>query len=149
MTTGITLGLLVAGGAALVAQNLLMTKITGAASTVLVALLMNSAVGLALLSALLIHKTGMNGFGEITRTFQFWFVIPGVLGTFFVFSSIVGYQNLGAAPTIAMLVASQLVFGLAWDISRLDKITFQGAMTATLGVGLLICGAFIIVSRAP
>lgn len=149
MTTGITLGLLVAAGAALVAQNLLMTKITGAASTVLVALLMNSAVGLVLLSALLFRKTGMSGFGEIAGIFRFWFVIPGVLGTFFVFSSIIGYQNVGAAPTIAMLVASQLVFGLAWDMARMDEITFQGVMTAVLGVGLLICGVFIIVSRAP
>lgn len=149
MTTGITLGLLVAAGAALVAQNLLMTKIAGTASTVLVALLMNAAVGLVLLSALLLRKSGLSGFGEIAGIFRFWFVIPGVLGTFFVFSSIIGYQNVGAAPTIAMLVASQLVFGLAWDLSRMDEITFQGAVTSAVGAGLLICGAFIVVSKAP
>lgn len=149
MTTGITLGLLVAAGAALVVQNLLMAKITGAASTVLVALLMNSAVGLLLLSALLLRKAGMSGFSEVSGMFRLWFVIPGLLGTFFVYASITGYQTVGAAPTIAVLVASQLVFGLAWDFSQTDEITFQGALTATLGAGLLICGAFIIVSRAP
>lgn len=149
MTTGITLGLLVAAGAALVAQNLLMTKITGAASTVLVALLMNATVGLALLSALLLRKTGLSGLSEVAGMFRLWFVIPGLLGTFFVYASISGYQTVGAAPTIAVLVASQLVFGLAWDFSQMDKITFQGAVTATLGAGLLICGAVIIVSRAP
>ena len=68
MTTGITLGLLVAAGAALVAQNLLMTKIAGTASTVLVALLMNAAVGLVLLSALLLRKSGLSGFGKS----RFW-----------------------------------------------------------------------------
>lgn len=149
MTASITLGLLVAAGAALVVQNLLMAKITGAASTVLVALLMNSAVGLVLLSTLLLRKTGMSGLSEVAGMFRLWFVIPGLLGTFFVYATISGYQTVGAAPTIAVLVASQLVFGLAWDFSQMDKITFQGAVTATLGAGLLICGAVIIVSRAP
>lgn len=149
MTYGITLGLLVAAGAALVVQNLLMAKITGVASSVLVALLMNSAVGLVLLSALILRKTGVGGLNEIAGVFRFWFVIPGLLGTFFVYASITGYQTVGAAPTIAVLVASQLVFGLVWDFSQMDEISFQGTLTATLGAGLLICGAFIIVSRVP
>lgn len=149
MTTGITLGLLVAAGAALVVQNLLMAKITGAASTVLVALLMNSAVGLLFLLALLLRKAGMSGLSEVAGLFRLWFVIPGLLGTFFVYASITGYRTVGAAPTIAVLVASQLVFGLAWDFSQMDENTLQGALNATLGAGLLISGAFIIVSRAP
>ncbi len=36
-------------------------------------------------------------------------MIPGLLGSFFVFASISGYQNVGAATTIAVLVASQLI----------------------------------------
>jgi transporter family-2 protein len=144
MTPGITFFLLVAASAALVVQNLLMTKITGATSSVLVALLMNSAVGVVLLSALLLRK---GGFGEIASVFRPWFLIPGLLGTFFVFASISGYKTLGAAPTIAILVASQLVFGLTWDLSRSENVTPHGLMTAVLGAGLLICGVFIIVSR--
>jgi transporter family-2 protein len=42
-----------------------------------------------------------------------------LLGSFFVFASISGYQNVGAATTIAVLVASQLVGGLAMDIFAL------------------------------
>ena len=149
MTPGITLGLLVAAGAALVVQNLLMANITGATSSVLAALLMNSAVGLTLLSALLLRNAGMGGIAEIAGVFRPWFVVPGLLGTFFVFASVTGYQNVGAAPTIAILVASQLVFGLAWDISRSDEVTVQGLMTAALGAGFLIGGVVIIVTRAP
>lgn len=147
MTTGITLALLVAAGAALVVQNLLMAKITGAASSVLVALLMNSAVGLVLLSALILRKTGINGLSEIAGMFRLWFVIPGILGTFFVYASITGYQSVGAAPTIATLVTSQLLFGLAWDMSRSNSLTSNGILPAAIGVALLVAGAILIVSR--
>lgn len=147
MTAGITLGLLVAAGAALVVQNLLMAKITGAASTVLVALLMNSAVGLMLLLALLLLKAGMSGLSEVAGMFRLWFVIPGLLGTFFVYASITGYQTVGAAPTIAILVASQLVFGLAWDMSRSERLAGADISLAAIGAALLVSGAILIVSR--
>lgn len=147
MTSGITLALLVAAGAALVVQNLLMAKITGAASSVLVALLMNSAVGLVLLSALLLRKTGMNGLSEVAGLFRLWFVIPGILGTFFVYASIMGYQSVGAAPTIAVLVASQLVFGLAWDMSRSERLAGSDISLSAIGAALLVSGAILIVSR--
>ena len=103
MTPGITLAFLVVAGAALVVQNVLMAKIAGAASSVLVALLMNSVVGGVVLSGLLLRK---GGFGEIVGAFRPWFLIPGLLGTFFVFASMTGYKILGAAPTIAILIAS-------------------------------------------
>ena len=147
MTVAIIQALLVAAGAALVAQNILMAKITGATSTVLVALLMNSAVGLALLSALILFKTGISGLGEFVGVFRLWFVIPGVLGTFFVYAGITGYQTVGAGSTIAILVTSQLVCGLAWDILRSDNVTVHEIMVAALGAGLLVFGVFVIVSR--
>lgn len=140
-------GLLVMAGAALVAQNLLMARMSGSVSTVLIALVMNSGVGFVLLSALLLRKTGLEAFSEVIGAFHPWFVIPGLLGSFFVFASIFGYQHLGAAPTIAVLIASQLVFGLAWDMGRSDAISLRAISTAVLGVGLMICGMIIIVSR--
>jgi len=48
---------------------------------------------------------------------------------------------------MSILVASQLIVGLAWDMAHSDSVTLQGIMTAALGAGLLICGVFIIVSR--
>jgi len=141
--------LLVAAGAGLVIQNLLMARITGAASTILVALVVNAAVGLALLSALLLRRNGVAGISELVGSFRPWFILPGLLGSFFVFASITGYQRLGAAPTIAILVASQLVFGLAWDLSRSQGLTFQGLIQAVIGAVLLVSGAFVILSRHP
>ncbi|MBR9841341.1 MAG: EamA-like transporter family protein [Rhodobacteraceae bacterium] len=143
MTPGITLAFLVVAGAALVVQNVLMAKIAGAASSVLVALLMNSVVGGVVLSGLLLRK---GGFGEIVGAFRPWFLIPGLLGTFFVFASMTGYKILGAAPTIAILIASQLLFGLAWDFSVSENVSRQSIVAASIGAGLLICSVFIILS---
>lgn len=145
----VTVALLVAAGAALVVQNLLMTRITGAASSALIALLMNSAVGLVLLSVLLLRKAGIGGIIEIAGMVRSWYVIPGLLGTFFVFASLTGYQNLGAAPTISILVASQLLFGLAWDLTRSETLTGPGLLTAALGGGLMVAGVLVIAFRYP
>lgn len=142
-----TVFLLLTAGAAMVVQNLLMAKITGSVSTVLIALVINSAVGLVFLSLLLLRQTGLGGVSEILGTFRLWFVIPGLLGSFFVFVSIAGYLHVGAATTISLLVASQLIVGLAWDMARSDNLTLHAITTAILGAGLLICGVFVIVSR--
>ncbi|MCB1334006.1 MAG: DMT family transporter [Roseivivax sp.] len=142
-----TLGLLVTAGAALVAQNLLMARITGMAGSVLVALVVNAAVGLTLLSVLLLARGGMSGLAEATGLLRWWFLIPGLLGSYFVFASITGYRQLGAAPTIAVLVASQLLFGLVWDIARTEALTLRAVVSSALGVALLIGGAVVIVTR--
>jgi transporter family-2 protein len=149
MTPGVTSGILMVAGAALVVQNLLMAKITGTASSVLTALLLNSAVGLVLLIALLLRTTGLGGLADIAGAFRPWFILPGVLGTFFVFANITGYRTLGAAPTVALLVASQLICGLIWDLVRAEHVTLKGASTAAVGAVLLICGVLIILSRKP
>ena len=61
---------------------------------------------------------GVAGFQELALSVKWWTLIPGLLGSFFVFASISGYQNVGAATTIAVLVASQLVGGLIMDLVR-------------------------------
>jgi len=108
--------MLITGGIALVIQNTLMTRITHSASTVLIALVLNSAVGLVLLISLLAGKTGASGFYELLQSFKSWMLLRGILGFFF--TGITGYKNIGASRTIAILVASQLVAGLGYDIYR-------------------------------
>lgn len=145
MTIQIIAALLVAAGAALVAQNVLMAQITTQASTVLVTLILNSAVGLAALTLLLFWRNGLAGFGEVASTLRPVSVLPGLLGSFFVFASIAGYQKLGAAATISILVASQLIFGLAFDLVRSGAT--QGLLSAIAGMALLMGGVTLIVGR--
>lgn len=141
------LGLLMAAGAAAVVQNLLMVHITAAVSTVLITLLINAAVGVVVVCALLLTQAGLSGIGEAIGALRAWSVLPGLLGSFFVFASIFGYQRLGAAATIAVLIASQLVVGLAVDLLRSGGSNPQGCLAALLGAGLLVEGAYLVAAR--
>ena len=138
------LGLLIAAGAAVVVQNLLMVQITSGVSTVLITLLVNSAVGFAVLLTLLITRSGIAGVGEAIGALRYWSVLPGLLGSFFVFASIFGYQRLGAAATISVLIASQLIVGLGVDMVRSGGAGNWGPM---LGVVLLVAGAWLVAAR--
>jgi len=147
MTQLITFLILAAAGAALVIQNMLMVKITSTAPTILIALVLNSAVGLVLLVTLLMGKMGTAGISELFGAIRPWALLPGLLGAFFVFASISGYQNLGASRTIAILVASQLIVGLSVDIIRSGTEAMLKNLPAIGGAVLLVIGAFLVASR--
>ncbi|WP_368766189.1 DMT family transporter, partial [Enterobacter hormaechei] len=93
MNQSLTLAFLVAAGIGLVVQNTLMVRITQSSSTILIAMLLNSLVGIVLFVSLLLVKNGLAGFSELASTVRWWTLIPGLLGSFFVFASISGYQN--------------------------------------------------------
>ncbi|HHA3379415.1 TPA: DMT family transporter [Salmonella enterica subsp. enterica serovar Freetown] len=78
---------------------------------------------------------------------RWWTLIPGLLGSFFVFASISGYQNVGAATTIAVLVPSQLIGGLALDIARSHGVTLRAMVGPAFGALLLVIGAWLIAKR--
>lgn len=144
----LTLGLLIAAGAALVIQNLLMVQISGGASTALIALLLNSAVGFVLLVLLLVGKTGLAGIAEAFGGLRYWHLLPGVLGSFFVFASLLGYQRLGAATTASVLIASQLLVGLLVDAMGAGRVNFHELLLPLAGIILLISGAVMIALRS-
>jgi transporter family-2 protein len=141
MSTYLASAMLVAAGVALVVQNAVMTRIA-AASGILVALALNSAVGLAALLIALVGRTGFGGFLDLAGAFRLRALLPGLLGSFFVFASVQGYRTLGAAPTIAVLVASQLAAGLACDAiaTRFHNV----AMRPLAGAALLVVGAILV-----
>lgn len=143
----LTLVLLIAAGAALVAQNLIMVRITSTVSTVLIALVMNSGVGLLFLLILLIGRSGFSGFKEVVESFRIWNVIPGILGSFFVFASIIGYQRFGAAGAVSVIVSSQLIFGFISDILKGKFSDLSDCQPAIIGIGLLMVGAVLVAFR--
>lgn len=144
MGAAATVALLATAGLCLVLQNLLMVRITLSASTVLVALVINSAVGLTLLLSLLLLRNGPGGVAEAVSALRAWAFLPGLLGSFFVFAGILGYQRLGAAPTIAVLVASQLVAGLAADQLKPGAPALSAQALPLLGALLLVAGAVLV-----
>lgn len=144
MSTLFTVAVLTAAGILLVIQNLLMVRITESVSTVLVTLVLNSGVGLILLLLVLMARNGNSAMAEALQSFRPWYLLPGLLGSFFVFASILGYQRLGAAVTIATLVASQLIAGLVADGLRTSNSPFRIEPSSLLGAVLLIAGAVLI-----
>ncbi|ACH74502.1 TPA_asm: DMT family transporter [Salmonella enterica subsp. enterica] len=147
MNQSLTLIFLIAAGVGLVVQNSIMVRITQASSTILIAMLLNSLVGIVLFVTILWFKQGAAGFGELVASVRWWTLIPGLLGSFFVFASISGYQNVGAATTIAVLVASQLIGGLALDIARSHGVTLRAMVGPAFGALLLVIGAWLIAKR--
>lgn len=142
--SALTIALLVAAGVALVAQNLLMVRMTESVSTVIITLVINSAVGLVLLLCTLLARTGLAGIGEAIGALRPWSILPGLLGSLFVFAGIMGYQKLGAATTISVLVASQLIAGLMADAWKTEAAGFRPSFLALLGAFLLVTGAILV-----
>ena len=117
-----------------------MVRITQTSSTILIAMLLNSLVGIVLFVSILLIKNGVAGFSELVHTVRWWTLIPGLLGSFFVFASISGYQYVGAATTIAVLVASQLIGGLVMDVVRSQGVPLKALIGPVCGAVLLVVG---------
>jgi transporter family-2 protein len=82
MNQSLTLAFLVAAGIGLVVQNTLMVRITQSSSTILIAMLLNSLVGIVLFVSILLLKQGVAGFSELAATVRWWTLIPGCWGRF-------------------------------------------------------------------
>ncbi|AHJ73874.1 MULTISPECIES: DMT family transporter [Kosakonia] len=147
MNQSLTLTFLIAAGIGLVVQNTLMVRITQSASTILIAMLLNSLVGIVLFVSILLIKHGVAGFQELYTSVKWWTLIPGLLGSFFVFASISGYQYVGAATTIAVLVASQLIGGLVMDVVRSQGVALKALIGPVCGAVLLVIGAWLVARR--
>ena len=59
-------------------------------------MLLNSLVGIVLFVSILWFKQGMAGFGELVSSVRWWTLIPGLLGSFFVFASVVDTRKMWA-----------------------------------------------------
>ena len=147
MNQSLTMVFLVAAGIGLVVQNTLMVRITQSSSTILIAMLLNSLVGIVLFVSILLVKNGLSGFSELVATVRWWTLVPGLLGSFFVFASISGYQYVGAATTIAVLVASQLIGGLVMDVVRSQGVPLRALVGPVAGAVLLVIGAWLVARR--
>lgn len=77
-----------------------------------------------------------------------WEWSGGVLGAFFVTVTILAVPRIGTAAAMAAAIAAQLLTGLVLD--HFGLFGFRGgeiSLTRSLGAGLLILGAWLIVRR--
>ena len=96
---------------------------------------------------ILLLRHGAAGFQDLALNVEWWTLIPGLLGSFFVFASVSGYQNVGAATTIAVLVASQLVGGLVMDLIRAQGVPIRALSGPVCGALMLVVGAWLVARR--
>lgn len=82
MNASLTLACLIAAGVGLVVQNTLMVRITQAASTILIAMLLNSLVGIVIFVTMLLLRQGVAGFQELALSVKWWTLIPACWGPF-------------------------------------------------------------------
>ncbi len=73
---------------------------------------------------------------------------PRPAGVLFVFASISGYQTVGAATTIAVLVASQLVGGVDHGFSSgAHGVPVRALIGPVCGAVMLVVGAWLVARR--
>ena len=149
MNQSLTLAFLIAAGIGLVVQNTLMVRITQTSSTILIAMLLNSLVGIVLFVSILWFKQGMAGFGELVSSVRWWTLSTWLAGIAFCLRQYQrSYQNVGAATTIAVLVASQLIGGLVLDIFRSHGVPLRALIGPICGAILLVVGAWLVARRS-
>lgn len=146
MNASLTLACLIAAGVGFVVQNTLMVRITQSASTILIAMLLNSLVGIVIFVTMLLlrGRRRLSGAGPEREVVD---ADPRPAGVLFVFASISGYQNVGAATTIAVLVASQLVGGLIMDLVRAHGVPVRALIGPLCGAVMLVVGAWLVARR--
>src|SRR5262249_8235694 len=136
--------LALAGGAALAVQNVIMAAVVGRGVGFTGTLIINSTIGLVALCAIETIRSGPGFAVDIVAQAKPWFVLPGLLGTFFVFAGVFGYRHLGAATTIVLIVAAQLAMGIALDAMGLVGGERQIGVQTFLGAALLVTGAWLV-----
>jgi len=137
--------LALAAGASLALQYTIMLAVMDRGIGPVSALLINSLVGLVLLVGIEAARYGPSFALDLLPRARLWFLLPGLLGTFFVFASLYGYRHQGAATTIVLVVAGQLVTGLALDGMGLTGAARPIAAPTLIGTALLLLGTALVV----
>ncbi|EIE51068.1 hypothetical protein AL036_16940 [Salipiger aestuarii] len=140
-----TLLLLATAGSALVLQNALMLEARSVSGSIWVALWLNSAVGLVVLTVTALTADGPQAFARLASGRWWVFLVPGLLGTLFVYASLTGYARVGAVLTISALVSAQVAAGVGFDALKGMPVSFG----QIAGLVLLVTGVALIVGTKP
>lgn len=140
-----TLAWIVAAGALLPLQNLLLAAMVSRGLGSVTALAINSVVGVVLLAALNLALYGPAVLATAARNWQVWFVLPGVLGTCVVFAVLSGYTRLGATLPTICLIAGQLTASVLLDVGGFTGRRGEFPASYWAGVVLFTTGAVMVV----
>lgn len=97
---------------------------------------------LVLILAVIFSGKGISRVDE----WHWWYFIPGCFGMLFVMGIPLAVHQIGASRTFVLLVASQILFGLLWDLWSTPAVDGQWPVSPIriLGVGLTLLGAVVV-----
>jgi transporter family-2 protein len=135
-----TVALVLLAGASLSLQNLILSAMVARGLGQITALALNSAVGLVLLVGVNLALLGPGVVLLVAQAWRWWFIVPGLLGTFAVFALLTGYTKVGAATPTVALIAGQVLTALVLDLAGLT--VRPGALTPAgwAGIALFVGG---------
>ena len=143
MTWGILLAF--AAGAAIAVQFAVNSELRGAVGSTLLAAGISFLVGTVVLFAGVLVTRGVPPAFVSAAAAPWWVWAGGLLGAFFVFASVVLTPRLGAASTIAFIIAGQMVASIILDQFGLLSVPVQPASFVRLGgAALVISGAYLV-----
>lgn len=140
------LALAFVGGIALAVQNLILSAIAARGLAFPAVLLLNTLVGLALLLSLNLATSGTALVGNVASTWEAWFLLPGLLGTFVVFCMVFGYGRAGAAAPTIGLIAGQVLASITLDALRIGPGSRELSPASVIGAALVAAGAVVLVT---
>ena len=141
----IALALALIGGVALAIQNLILSGIAARGLAFPTVLLLNTLVGLALLLAINFAVTGTAFVAGVAAAWRWWFLLPGLLGTFVMFAMVFGYTRAGAAAPTIGLIAGQVLASTLLDAMQIGPGSRPPSASALLGGLLVAAGATLVV----
>lgn len=144
MTWGILLAF--AAGAAIAVQFAVNSELRGAVDSPLLAAGISFLVGTVVLFAGVLFTRGVPpAFFSAAAGAPWWAWAGGLLGAFFVFASVVLTPRMGAASTIAFIIAGQMAASIILDQFGLLNVPVQTASFLRLGgAALVISGAYLV-----
>ncbi len=108
------------------------------------ALAVNSALGILLLVLVNFALYGPGVAATVARAWEWWFLLPGILGTFAVFAVLYGWTHVGATVPTVSLIAAQIVAAALIDQMLRPANARPLEPLGWVGIVLVVAGAALV-----
>ncbi len=136
--------LVIAAGAVFSVQNLLLAAMVARGVGQFTVLALNAGVAIFLLVALNAAFYGASALTIMARTWQWWYLIPGLMGTFVVFALVFGYTKAGAALPAVALITGQVTTAFLLDAGGISARPVKLTLLSWVGLAMFLGGAALI-----
>lgn len=135
----------VAAGAALTTQFAVNAQLRTVVGGPVIAAAISFFVGtVALVAAALVVDRHVPEVSAVTSS-PWWVWIGGLLGAVFVLASIILTPRLGAAPTVGLFLAGQILASIIIDhFGLLGAAVREASLPRLLGLALVLAGVFLV-----